>query len=132
MVKGDALNILLLEDNVDLAAMLIEILELRGHRVMYGQGGYAGIELLNTATTLPDIIICDLFMPDLDGHSVLKQVRANSRWNAIPFVIMSASTSERDRNTVMAKGADDFISKPFTIQELDRVLERWDNQRSGS
>lgn len=120
------LHIMLIEDNTDLATMLQQILEWRGHQVVCGDGGQKGIQLLKEAENLPDVIICDLFMPDLSGHSVLNMVRSNQNWSKIPFVIMSASTSEKDRNEALSHGADDFLVKPFSMQDLDRVLGKWD------
>jgi CheY-like chemotaxis protein len=118
------LEILLLDDNADLAIMLQQILEWRGHRVKFGQGGQIGLELLSKAETLPDVIICDLLMPDLDGYGVLTQVRENPDWAKIPFIIMSANVSVKDRHEALNRGANDYLVKPFSVKDLDRVLEK--------
>ncbi len=120
--KPASLKILLLEDNADLARMLRQILEWRGYEVVVGASGEEGLEALEHASTPPDLILCDLIMPDMDGHEFMRHVRQHYQWSSIPLVIMSASVAPEDQATVLKEGANGFLGKPFGISELDELI----------
>jgi two-component system sensor histidine kinase/response regulator len=88
--------------------------------VIGAEDGLAGAE--SAFHILPDLIICDITMPRLDGHGVLLQLRANQATADIPFIFVTARASYEDIRTGMDLGADDYISKPFTRQELLRAV----------
>jgi CheY-like chemotaxis protein len=118
-------TILLLEDNADMLAMLSQVLEWGGYTVWGGRSGQEGIDCLANATRLPDIIISDLLMPGMDGIAFLRHVRENPDWADIPFVMMSAYTSNAERQNAIQNGANDFLVKPFNLEDFQAVLNRW-------
>jgi CheY-like chemotaxis protein len=115
-------TIMVLEDNADLGFMIRQILEFRGHEVLYGYTGREGVVLLESAKSLPDIIFCDLMMPDMDGHEFIAYLKQQSEWAAIPFIIMSANGAPEDRDYAASIGASGFLAKPFGLQDLDALL----------
>lgn len=119
-------RVLLLEDNPDMLTMLAQVLEWGGYEVETGRDGNDGIALLESANPLPSIIISDLSMPNMDGFSLLQQVRSTPEWASIPFIIMSAHSSPDDRRSALEQGADEFLVKPFNLEDFQRVLHRWD------
>ncbi|MBZ0301136.1 MAG: response regulator [Anaerolineae bacterium] len=119
-------TVLLLEDNIDMLTMLAQVLAWGGYDVLTGRGGNEGITLLREAEELPSVIVSDLSMPDLDGYAVLHYVRTTPEWAEIPFVIMSAHSSPDDRRDALQRGADEFLVKPFNLDDFKRVLHRWD------
>ncbi len=118
-------RVLLLEDNPDMLMMLGQVLEWGGYEVIKGRDGNEGITLLKETQPLPNVIISDLSMPAMDGYGLLRYVRETPEWAEIPFVIMSAHSSPDDRRNALAQGADEFLVKPFSLEDFQRVLERW-------
>jgi CheY-like chemotaxis protein len=118
-------KVLLLEDNPDMLSMLTQVLEWGGYDVIKGRDGAEGIALLQEADPLPSVIISDLSMPEMDGFELLQQVRATPQWAEIPFVIMSAHSSADDRRDALERGADEFLVKPFNLEDFQKVLRRW-------
>lgn len=118
-------RVLLLEDNPDMLAMLGQVLEWGGYDVLKGRDGNEGIALLQESQPPPSVIISDLSMPDLDGFGLLRYVRETPEWAGIPFVIMSAHSSPDDRRRALEEGADEFLVKPFSLEDFQRVLQRW-------
>lgn len=117
--------VLLLEDNPDMQAMLSQVLEWGGYDVIKGYGGQQGVEILHSVAQLPDIILSDLSMPDMDGLEFLGRVRANPDWAGIPFVIMSAHSSSNEQRDALDHGANDFLVKPFSLADFQSVLDKW-------
>lgn len=118
-------RVLLLEDNPDMLAMLGQVLEWGGFEVLKGRDGQDGVALLQATQLLPHVIISDLSMPVMDGFDLLRQVRGTPEWAEIPFVIMSAHSSPDDRRNALEQGADEFLVKPFSLEDFQRVLKRW-------
>lgn len=114
-------NILLIEDDVILRENTSELLELSNYNVKTAPNGKIGLELART--TLPDIIICDIMMPELDGYGVLEALSANEKTKHIPFIFLSAKTERKDVRKGMDLGADDYITKPFEEEELISAIE---------
>lgn len=114
-------NILLIEDDVILRENTSELLELSNYNVTTAPNGKIGLELART--TLPDIIICDIMMPELDGYGVLEALSANEKTKHIPFIFLSAKTERKDVRKGMDLGADDYITKPFEEEELISAIE---------
>jgi CheY-like chemotaxis protein len=117
--------VLLMEDNADMLAMLAQVLEWGGYEVVKARDGNEGLQILASMDVLPGVIISDLSMPDLDGFAVLYEVRNTPAWATIPFVIMSAHSSSDDRRIALERGADDFLTKPFNLDDFQKVLGRW-------
>lgn len=122
-----ALHILLVDDNRDLSEMVCQMLEWQGHTVTYLDNGQAGLDWVNVRETPPDVILCDLLMPHVNGHTILRTVRNERRWLHVPFVMLSANVLEADQQAAFMAGADDYITKPFSMRRLTDVLSRWDS-----
>ena len=118
-------RILLVEDNADMLTMLAQVLEWGGHEVVAARNGMEGLQYLESEDSLPAVIISDLSMPELDGFGVLREVRNSPTWAEIPFIIMSAHSSPDDRRAALEQGADDFLTKPFNLDDFQKVLQRW-------
>ncbi len=118
-------TVLLLEDNADMLAMMSQVLEWGGYTVWGGRSGKEGIAHLAEAAQLPDIIISDLLMPGMDGIAFLRHLRGNPDWADIPFVMMSAYSSSAERHNAIQNGANDFLVKPFNLDDFQTVLNRW-------
>ena len=119
-------RILLLEDNADMLTMLAQVLEWGGHEVIMGRDGLEGIEILENSDLPPTVIISDLSMPDMDGIEFLQHLRSTPEWADMPYVIMSAHSSPEDRRRALSAGADDFLVKPFNLDDFQKVLQRWE------
>ncbi|OYX25058.1 MAG: transcriptional regulator [Flavobacteriales bacterium 32-35-8] len=114
-------NILLIEDDVILRENTSELLELSNYNVMTAPNGKIGLEMAKN--NLPDIIICDIMMPELDGYGVLEGLAGNEKTKHIPFIFLSAKTERKDVRKGMDLGADDYITKPFEEDELINAIE---------
>ena len=114
-------KILVIDDNLDIRENSIEILELSGYQVLGASDGQSGIDL--AIREIPDIIICDIMMPLMDGYEVLQKLRNHSKTAQIPFVFLTARSEKSDIRTGMDLGADDYLVKPFEDFELLEVVE---------
>ena len=109
-------KILLIEDNDDIRENTAEILELAHYKVDTAPDGKLGIEA--ALKNKPDLIICDIMMPVLDGYGVLHMLHKNKETQDTPFIFLSARTERTDIRKGMDTGADDYIIKPFEFREL--------------
>ena len=117
------IKVLLVEDELVLREAIKEALEISGYLVRIATDGIEGYTSLDT--DLPDVIISDLKMPNIDGMGLLSLVRKNKKFNKIPYIIISAKTEVNDIRKAMIAGADDYITKPFSIDNLmDSVRAR--------
>jgi CRP/FNR family transcriptional regulator, cyclic AMP receptor protein len=114
-------KILLIEDNDDIRNNTAEILELSNYKVVTAENGKAGVE--KAMEYKPDLIICDIMMPVLDGYGVLHAVHKNDAVKNTPFIFLTAKTERNDFRKGMEEGADDFITKPFTGTELLNAVD---------
>ena len=114
-------KILLIEDNADIRENTCEILELAGYKVIPAENGKVGLE--QALKTTPDLIICDIMMPVLDGYGVLHVLQKNENLQHVPFIFLSAKSERPDMRRGMEMGADDYITKPFTETELLSAIE---------
>lgn len=114
-------TILLIEDNDDVRENTAEILTLAQYKVLTAENGKAGVELAQTQH--PDLIICDIMMPVLDGHGVLHLLSKNEVTAGIPFIFLTARTERIDIRKGMEMGADDYLTKPFDDVELLNAIE---------
>jgi len=113
-------SVLILEDHEDLLRVLTEAITLSGHEVAQARTGVEGLRLLETGL-MPDIILCDIMMPDMNGMAFLQHVRAHPTCAQVRFIMMSGNGS--DRASVLAAGADDYLTKPFSMPDLLSLLE---------
>lgn len=114
-------HILIIEDNKEVRENTAEILELAGYKVETAADGKKGIEQVNKSK--PDLIICDIMMPVLDGYGVLHLLGKNTETATIPFIFLTAKTERTDMRKGMDMGADDYITKPFDKIELLNAVE---------
>jgi two-component system, OmpR family, alkaline phosphatase synthesis response regulator PhoP len=111
---GGVQRILIVEDNPDLAFGLRNNLEIEGYEISLAEDGLKGLE--EARAVRPDLIILDLMMPGLDGYRVLRALRDEG--NQTPVLILSARGEEADKVRGFRMGADDFVTKPFSLLEL--------------
>ena len=114
-------NILVIDDNPDIRENTVEILELAGYKVHTAENGKQGVDV--ALREKPDVIVCDIMMPELDGYGVLHLVRKNPDTVNIPFIFLTAKTERSDFRKGMEMGADDYITKPFDDIELLNAVE---------
>lgn len=109
-------KILVIEDTADVRENIAEILESEKYEVFKAENGKIGVEI--AYKTQPDLILCDVMMPEMDGYEVLETLRKQVTTSTTPFVFLTAKNTREDLRRGMDLGADDYISKPFTIDEL--------------
>lgn len=114
-------RILIIEDNNELRENLSEILQLSGYETIVAENGKIGVEL--AIKTNPDLILCDVMMPLLDGFGVLKILSGNPLLMDTPFMFLTAKSEKIDFRKGMNLGADDYITKPFDDVELLESIE---------
>lgn len=114
-------TILLIEDDVVLRENTAEMLELSGYAAIVAPNGKVGIEMARLKQ--PDIIICDIMMPEVDGYGVLAALSSDSETHQIPFIFLSAKTEHKEVRKGMDLGADDYLTKPFEEEELLSAIE---------
>jgi CheY-like chemotaxis protein len=109
-------KILIIEDNHDIRENISELLELSGYETLQAPNGLKGIE--SAYKNNPDLIICDIMMPEMDGYGVLNTLNKNIATAGIPFIFLTAKAEKSDFRKGLSMGADDYITKPFTDEEL--------------
>ena len=114
-------KILVIDDEKGIRETLTEILSLVGYDVITATNGLDGIKFAETQ--FPDLIICDIMMPGIDGYEVARRVRDNSDMVAVPFLFLSAKASNKDFRKGLGAGADDYLVKPFGSKELVDTVE---------
>ncbi|MBS1489580.1 MAG: response regulator [Bacteroidetes bacterium] len=114
-------KILLIEDNTEVRENIQEILELANYRVTSSKNGKEGVE--SAQQEKPDLIICDIMMPELDGYGVLHILSKNVDTAGIPFIFLTAKTEKADIRKGMNLGADDYLTKPFDDTDLLNAIE---------
>lgn len=119
--ENEKKRILIIEDNLEVRENLMEILELSNYEVHAAENGVLGVEaaLKNT----PDIILCDVMMPELDGFGVLRILSKKPQTSDVPFIFLTAKAEKTDMRKGMNLGADDYITKPFDDVELLDAIE---------
>ena len=114
-------KILLIEDNNEIRENTAEILSLADYDVITAANGKIGVELAQDQS--PDLIICDIMMPELDGYGVLHILSKKPETASIPFIFLTAKTEKSDIRKGMELGADDYLTKPFDDNELLNAIE---------
>ncbi len=114
-------SVLVIDDNLDIRENTAEILDLAGYKTFTAENGKKGVELAQREK--PDVIVCDIMMPELDGYGVLHLLKKNPDTEHIPFLFLTAKTERGDFRKGMEMGADDYITKPFEDIELLNAIE---------
>lgn len=122
-------KILVVEDENFIRENLIELLEIEGFEAVGAQNGKIGVEMAQEYK--PDLILCDVMMPDLDGYAVLSALREDAGTAKIPFMFLTASADRNNIQKIKAMGMDDYILKPFHVDKfLAAIAERMENSPS--
>lgn len=117
--------ILVIEDEDDVRHNILEILDSGGFEAIGVADGYSGLQLVREKS--PGLILCDIRMPDLDGYSILSEVRCNPETALIPFIFLTAKVDKADIRQGMNSGADDYLTKPFRrVELLETIVARLD------
>ncbi len=114
-------TILLIEDNQDIRDNMSEILELANYKVLTAENGKVGVAL--AIEHKPDVIVCDIMMPVLDGYGVIHMLQKDPSTQNIPFIFLTAKAERAEIRKGMELGADDYITKPFNGTELLSAIE---------
>lgn len=120
-MENQTKTILVIEDERQVRNNIQQILELSDYRVLAAENGRVGLQLAKTA--LSDLIICDVMMPEMDGYEVVAALRKNNATATIPFIFLTAKVDRTDLRQGMESGADDYLTKPFTAEELLKAVE---------
>jgi len=125
-------KILVIEDEPQMRANIVTIIEMEGHRALAADNGRKGLALAQAET--PSLVICDLMMPDMNGHDVLAILRSEPATRNMPFIFLTARGEKSDLRKGMNLGADDYLTKPISVDDLVAAinirLKRRQDQRS--
>ncbi len=121
MVHETSKKILVIEDDSTSRNMFLDGLEAEGFFTIGAENGYTGIQ--QAQEHIPDLVICDIMMPDIDGYEVLSQLRQDPVTAIIPFIFLTGSGSQAAMRKGMELGADDFLTKPSTVAQLLRAIK---------
>nr|WP_314838716.1 response regulator [uncultured Flavobacterium sp.] len=114
-------KVLVIEDNNEIRENIVEILELADYEVIVAKNGKEGLDM--STMYLPDVILCDIMMPELDGYGVLYLLNKNTETTNIPFIFITSKSERLDLRKGMEMGADDYLTKPFGRLELLNAIE---------
>src|SRR5574339_154941 len=114
-------SVLVIEDNKDIRENTAEILDLAGYKTFTAENGKKGVDI--ALKEHPDVIVCDIMMPELDGYGVLHLIRKNEKTQTTPFIFLTAKTERSDFRKGMEMGADDYVTKPFEDIEILNAIE---------
>jgi DNA-binding NarL/FixJ family response regulator len=117
----DRKRLLLIDDDPNLILLVKDYLEFRGYEVLTADNGKEALNLLSQS--LPDMIICDIMMPEMDGYALIENVRQDQRTSWIPVLFLSARGQSQDRIKGLNLGADVYMVKPFEPEELVAQVE---------
>lgn len=109
-------NILYIEDNPDNKLLVQRVINAMGHTFRWAENGTAGLKALEEQ--LPDLVLLDINLPDIDGYEVVQRVRANPIMAHLPVVALTANALKGDDKKVLKAGCDGYISKPLSISDL--------------
>ncbi len=118
---GNQKKLLLIDDDPNLILLVKDYLEFRGYEVVTAENGREALEVLEKQT--PDMIICDVMMPEMDGYSLVSAIRSDSKTSWIPVLFLSAKGQSQDRVKGLNIGADVYMVKPFEPEELVAQVE---------
>jgi len=116
-------TILVIEDNEDILENLTEFLEMEGYKILGANNGKRGIELAREF--IPDLIICDVLMQAMNGHDVLQVLLGSGKTYEIPFIFSTSMSEKINRTEALLLGADDYIIKPFPLEDLLKIVKTW-------
>lgn len=116
-------TVLYIEDNTDNMTLVRRILEIEGYEVISAKNGTEG--LTKAFDLLPDLIITDINLPDIDGYEITDTLKRDKKTAHIPVIAMTANVMKKDRENVLQAGCDGYISKPIDVDNLPGQLENF-------
>jgi len=114
-------KILVIEDDCLFLEVLVDLLDENGFQVIGTQNSLLGLQLVEAQ--MPDLMICDIRMPKFNGYDVLKKLRQDPVTQKIPFIFITAEKVDSDRSLAKKLGADDYLTKPFTTEQLLQAIQ---------
>ena len=114
-------TILIIEDDLNIRESLDELLMSQGYKTLVQENGKKGIAC--ALQEFPDLIICDIMMPEANGYEVIQALQNHDSLKCIPFIFLSAKSQQSDMRTGMCSGADDYLTKPFKARDLFSAVE---------
>ena len=117
-------TVLVIDDEIHMLRLIQRILEMAGFSVIGSDSGKYALEVLQNPDTRPDVITCDISLPDMDGFEVLRRVKSDANLRSIPVIMLTAMGQYRDADRAKEMGASDFLTKPFSATTLIDVLHR--------
>ncbi|HHY56725.1 MAG TPA: hybrid sensor histidine kinase/response regulator [Chloroflexi bacterium] len=121
MQSNTVTTVLIVEDDVHLNLALVETLQTYGYATLSAYHGREAIDLLRQQ--LPDVIVCDINMPVMDGYTFLQHTRAEPAWRLLPFIFLTAHTTTENQRRAKAIGIEDYLSKPIDARDLVAAIE---------
>ena len=99
------------------------ILEDRGYRVDFASNGIVGVE--KALKEKPSLILMDMMMPGMDGYEATKKIRSNKKMQNVPIIAMTAQSAQEDRGRAKGAGCNDYLVKPFTLEDVSSKIKKW-------
>lgn len=127
MQSDPTTTVLIVEDDQNLNLALVETLQTYGYATLSAQHGREALDLLHQQT--PDVIVCDINMPVMDGYTFLQHTRAEPEWRLLPFIFLTARATTEDQRRAKAIGIEDYLSKPIDARDLVAAIENALNRR---
>jgi DNA-binding response OmpR family regulator len=119
-----AKTVLVAEDDADVRGLIVKALRAKGYEVVEATDGLNASEVLGGLAQPPDLLICDVMMPTIDGFSLAKLIRSRAELKAIPIIFLTAKTSPVDVVQGIKLGARHYIQKPFSVKDLLDKVEK--------
>ncbi len=120
MAGSNGRTILVIDDETSFGSVVGEILRLEGYEVVVAHNAQQAFAALRAET--PALILTDVMMPDMDGLSLIRRLRSRRAWSKIPTVVLSAKGAPQDIDAAKQAGADAYLPKPFSVQQLREVI----------
>lgn len=127
MQKNTVTTVLIVEDDPNLNPAIVEILQTYGYTTLSAYHGREALDLLRRQ--LPDVIVCDINMPVMDGYTFLQHTRAEPEWRLLPFIFLTAHTTTEGQRRAKSIGVEDYLSKPIDSRDLVAAIENALNRR---
>ncbi len=115
---GNDFTIMVVEDNTDMREFICQLLQKKYNKILLAKNGAEGLELLKEHGTDIHLIVSDVMMPEVDGLTMVKEIKSKPEWAGIPVVMLTALAAERDKLTALTIGVDDYLTKPFSVPEM--------------
>ncbi|MBL8098154.1 MAG: response regulator [Anaerolineales bacterium] len=121
-------RILIVEDNPDNMELMVYLIQTFGHTVLEAENGEKGLEIVEQA--IPDLILCDIQMPSIDGYEFLRRLKLDAKLVAVPVVAVTAYAMVGDRDKVLNMGFNGYIPKPINPETFVKEIESFLNSES--